>query len=155
MPWLAIPGGADVPIVRITLQAGTAVPTRQAIADGVHKAMVKAWGIPEKDRFLVIDERPAEAMMFRTDYLDVRREDVVLVEITVAPGRPTEMKREFYRTVADNLQAAGVRREDVFIVLYETQRENWSVGNGEAQLLDSELLRRHGWTPPDEPPVTR
>jgi phenylpyruvate tautomerase PptA (4-oxalocrotonate tautomerase family) len=139
-----------MPIVRITLRTGTTVRTQRAIADGVHKAMVKIWGIPEKDRFLVIDECPAEAMSLRSDYLDVRREDVVLLEITVAPGRPTELKREFYRAVADNLEAAGVRREDVFIVLYDTQRENWSVGNGEAQLLDSELLRRHGWTPPGD-----
>src|ERR1041385_2504214 len=112
--------------------------------------MVDAFGIPKADRFLIIDQRPAEAMMFDPTYLDVRRENVVLLEVTVAPGRPTEMKREFYRIVADNLQAAGVRREDVFILLYETQRENWSVGNGEAQLLDPELLRKHGWTPPDE-----
>ena len=140
-----------MPIVRITLRAGTPVRTQQAIADGVQKAMVKAWDIPEKDRFAVIDERPAEAMMFDPGYLlDGRRENVVLVEITVAPGRPTELKREFYRTVADNLQAADVRREDVFILLYETHRENWSVGNGEAQLLDADLLRRHGWTPPGE-----
>ena len=142
-----------MPIVRITLRAGTTVRTHQLIADGVHKAMVKVWGIPEKDRFLIIDERPAEAMIFDPAYLlDGRRENVVCVEITVAPGRPTELKREFYRTVADNLQAAGVRREDVFILLYETHRENWSVGNGEAQLLDSDLLRRHGWTPPGERP---
>lgn len=141
-----------MPIARITLRAGTTVRTQRSIADAVHEAMVKVWGIPEKDRFLIIDERPAEAIMFDPTYLDVRRENVVFVEVTVAPGRPTELKREFYRTVADNLQAAGVRREDAFIVLYDTDRENWSVGNGEAQLLDSELLRRHGWTPPGERP---
>ena len=142
-----------MPIVRITLRAGTTMRMRQAIADGVHKAMVKVIGIPENNRFLIIDERPAETMMFDPTYLDVRRENVVYVEMTLAPGRPRELKREFYRTVADNLQAAGVRREDVFIVLYESQRENWSVGNGEAQLLDSELLRRHGWTPPANDPM--
>ena len=142
-----------MPIVRITLRAGTPARKQQAIADGVHKAMVEAFGIPEKDRFLIIDERPAGAMMFDPTYLlDGHRENVVLVEITVVPGRATETKRAFYRTVADKLQAAGVRREDVFVMLYESQRENWSVGNGEAQLLDPELLRRHGWTPPGERP---
>jgi hypothetical protein len=44
-----------------------------------------------------------------------------------------------------------VRREDVFTVLYETGREDWSLGNGEAQMLDEALLRRHGWTPPSAP----
>ena len=140
-----------MPIARITLRAGTTARTQHAIADGVHKAMVEAWGIPEKDRFVIIDERPAEAMMFDPTYLlDGRRQNVVLVEVSVAPGRPAELKRDFYRAVADNLQGAGIRREDVFIMLYETHRENWSLGNGEAQLLDSELLRRHGWTPPGD-----
>jgi hypothetical protein len=27
-------------------------------------------------------------------------------------------------------------------------REDWSFGNGEAPVLDTELLKRYGWTPP-------
>jgi 4-oxalocrotonate tautomerase len=148
---------ADMPLARIALPAGTPPRTQRAIADGIHAAMVEVFGIPVKDRFLIIDERPAEAMIFDPTYLlDGRRENVVCVEITVAPGRPTEMKRKFYRTAADKLQAAGVRPEDVFIVLHDAHRENWSVGNGEAQLLDLDLLRRHGWKPPaDDPASTR
>lgn len=144
-----------MPLARITLRAGTPPRTQRAIAEGVHAAMVEVFGIPANDRFLILDERPAEAMLFDPTYLlDARRENVVCVEITVAPGRATEMKRRFYQTVADNLLAAGVRREDVFIVLHDAQRENWSVGNGEAQLLDAELLRRHGWTPPETDPAS-
>jgi hypothetical protein len=30
-------------------------------------------------------------------------------------------------------QEAGLRKEDVFINLVETAKENWSFGNGEAQ----------------------
>ncbi len=33
-------------------------------------------------------------------------------------------------------------------MLRETEREDWSFGNGEAQVLDTELLKRYGWTPP-------
>jgi phenylpyruvate tautomerase PptA (4-oxalocrotonate tautomerase family) len=144
-----------MPLARITLRAGTPARTQQAIADGVHKAMVEVIGIPMADRFLIIDERPAGAMMFDPTYLGVHRENAICVEITLAPGRPTETKRAFYRSVADKLHAAGVRREDVFIILHESQRENWSLGNGEAQLLDTELLRRHGWTPPSDDPMKR
>jgi hypothetical protein len=59
-------------------------------------------------------------------------------------------KQGLYKAIADELAGAGVRREDVFITLVESARENWSVGNGEAQLLDTELLAAHGWTPPSE-----
>ncbi|HWE89196.1 MAG TPA: tautomerase family protein [Pseudonocardiaceae bacterium] len=137
-----------MPLVRISLRAGTSPADQRAIADGVHEAMVSAIGIPAKDRFQIIDERPAESMIFDPSYLGVHRQSVVCVQITLARGRPAELKQSLYRAVADNLEKTGVRREDVFTVLYETGREDWSVGNGEAQLLDEELLKRHGWTPP-------
>lgn len=137
-----------MPLVRISLRAGTSVEDQRAIADGVHEAMVSAIGIPAKDRFQIIDERPAESMIFDSSYLGVDRQNVVFVQITLAPGRTVEKKQALFRAIADNLEKTGVRREDVFTVLSESGREDWSLGNGEAQMLDEALLRRHGWTPP-------
>jgi phenylpyruvate tautomerase PptA (4-oxalocrotonate tautomerase family) len=49
-------------------------------------------------------------------------------------GRALDVKKAFYKKIADDLHAkAGVRKEDVFIVLSDTQREDWSFGNGEMQ----------------------
>jgi phenylpyruvate tautomerase PptA (4-oxalocrotonate tautomerase family) len=137
-----------MPLVRITLRDDTAPDTQRAIADGVHRAMVAAIGIPQGDRFQVIEQRPAESFIADPDYLGVSRRDPVFIEITLVRGRTVEKKQNLYRAVADELVAVGVRGEDVLIVLHETGREDWSMGNGEAQLLDEELLRRHGWTPP-------
>jgi phenylpyruvate tautomerase PptA (4-oxalocrotonate tautomerase family) len=137
-----------VPLVRITLNAETPPETRRGISDGVHEAMVAALGIPKADHFQIIDERPAEALVFDEGYLDVARQRVVFVQITLVRGRSVEQKQALYRQLADNLSAAGVRREDVFVQLTETGREDWSFGNGEAQALDTELLARYGWTPP-------
>ncbi len=48
--------------------------------------------------------------------------------------RTVELKKQFYATLVDRLNAqAHVRREDVLIVLTEVAKENWSFGNGEAQ----------------------
>jgi 4-oxalocrotonate tautomerase len=45
------------------------------------------------------------------------------------------MKRALYAEIAARLHAdPGMRKEDVFIVLTETKAENWSFGNGIAQL---------------------
>ena len=46
-----------------------------------------------------------------------------------------ELKKAFYKRVADDLARFGVRREDVFINLIEVARENWSFGNGEMQYV--------------------
>ena len=57
--------------------------------------------------------------------------------MTLNEGRSVEMKRAFYRAVADGLHARiGLRREDVFISLVEVAKENWSFGNGEAQYAE-------------------
>jgi phenylpyruvate tautomerase PptA (4-oxalocrotonate tautomerase family) len=61
----------------------------------------------------------------------------VFIQVTLNAGRTVDVKRAFYRAVADGLhQRLGLRREDVFIGLIEVQKENWSFGNGEAQYAE-------------------
>ncbi|HEV8493710.1 MAG TPA: tautomerase family protein, partial [Candidatus Angelobacter sp.] len=60
--------------------------------------------------------------------------DLVIIQITMSAGRTLELRKCLYRRIADLLhQEAGLRKEDVFINLVETAKENWSFGNGEAQ----------------------
>lgn len=137
-----------MPLVRITVRDDTDPATRRAIANGVQRAMVATIDIPEADRFQIIDQLPAEAIIADPAYLGVERRNPVIIQITLVRGRSQEKKTALYRAVADHLAAAGVRPEDVIVVLTETGRDDWSLGNGVAQLLDTELLARHGWRPP-------
>jgi phenylpyruvate tautomerase PptA (4-oxalocrotonate tautomerase family) len=137
-----------MPLVRITVRDDTSPDRQQAISAGVHRAMVATIGIPDGDRFQIIDRRPGDALIADPEYLGVARQNVVFVEITLVAGRTVEKKKALYAAVAKELGAAGVRTDDVFVVLHETAREDWSFGNGEAQVLDTELLKRYGWTPP-------
>ncbi|MFY9779968.1 MAG: tautomerase family protein [Candidatus Baltobacteraceae bacterium] len=134
--------------MRISLRVDTPAETQRTIADGVQRAMVDALGIPESDRFQIIDQRPAEALIASPEYLGVSRQNVVFVQITLVHGRSPEMKAALFAGIVKHLTQAGVRSEDVFVTLAENGRDDWSVGNGQQQLLDEELLRRHGWTPP-------
>ncbi|HEX3783591.1 MAG TPA: tautomerase family protein [Pseudonocardiaceae bacterium] len=138
-----------MPFVRITVRSDTDEATRLAMSAGVHAALIEALGVPKGDRFQIIEERPASAMIFDRDYLDGDRRNVVCVEITLAKGRDEARKRALYRALAANLGEAGVRPEDVFVLLNETNREDWSFGGGEMQMLDEPLLRKYGWKPPD------
>jgi phenylpyruvate tautomerase PptA (4-oxalocrotonate tautomerase family) len=137
-----------MPLVRIALNADTPKETQRAIADGVHEGLMAAIGIPKGDRFQIIDERPADSLIFDEGYLDVARQQVVFIQIVLVRGRTLEQKQALYRNVADNLSQVGVRPEDVFIQLTENGREDWSFGNGKTQALDTELLARYGWTAP-------
>ena len=137
-----------MPLVRITLRDDTPHETRRAISAGVHRAMVATIGIPDGDRFQIIDERPADSLIADPEYLGVERQNVLFVEITLVAGRTVEKKKALYAAIAKELGAAGIRTDDIIVVLHDTAREDWSFGNGEAQVLDTELLKRYGWTPP-------
>jgi phenylpyruvate tautomerase PptA (4-oxalocrotonate tautomerase family) len=137
-----------MPLVRITVRDDTSPDLQQAISAGVHRAMVATIGIPDGDRFQIVDRRPADALVADPEYLGVARQNPVFVEITLVRGRTVEKKKALYAAVAKELGAAGVRTDDVQIVLHENERADWSFGKGEAQVLDTELLKRYGWTPP-------
>jgi 4-oxalocrotonate tautomerase len=126
-----------MPFVRISLKHSRSQATRHGIADCVHRAMVKAIGIPEGDRFQIITEHGAD-LVYDPNYLDIKRTDgIVIIQITLAPGRTVEQKKALFSSIAESLAAEqGVRKEDVFINLVEAAMENWSFGNGVAQYAD-------------------
>ena len=124
-----------MPLVRISLREGTSVQYRQALADGVHQAMVEAIEIPAQDRFQIITEHPAGGLIYDPSYLGIERsEKIVLVQITLSGGRKPAQKKKLYQRMAEILaKNPGLRQQDLFINLVEVAWENWSFGNGEAQ----------------------
>jgi len=124
-----------VPLVRVDLVSGKPADYRSEIGAVIYDAMIETLGVPADDRFQVITEHPRENLVADPGYLGIiRTEDCVLIQVTLNAGRTVEVKRAFYRAVADGLhQRLGLRREDVFISLVEVPKENWSFGNGEAQ----------------------
>jgi 4-oxalocrotonate tautomerase len=124
-----------MPFARIDMLVGKSAAYRQTVSAVVHDAIVTALSVPMDDRFQVITEHPLENHIFSESYLGVSHtEDIVFVQLTLNVGRSVEIKKAFYKAVADGLQGRlGLRREDVFIVLTEVPKENWSFGNGEAQ----------------------
>jgi 4-oxalocrotonate tautomerase len=127
-----------VPLVRVDLVHGKPEGYRREIGAVIYDAMIETLGVPLDDRFQVIAEHPRENFVFDPGYLGITRtEDCVFIQVTLNAGRTVDVKRAFYRAVADGLhQRLGLRREDVFIGLVEVQKENWSFGNGEAQYAE-------------------
>jgi 4-oxalocrotonate tautomerase len=123
-----------MPLVRISVRPGKPAAYRRALADGVHRALVSAIGIPEDDRFQIVAE---EELIYDRSYLGIQRsEDAVFVYVTFVRGRSTEKKQALYRDIVDNLaRDPGVPPEDVVVTLVENGRDDWSVGRGEAQLV--------------------
>lgn len=124
-----------MPLVRIDLVEGKSQEYRVEIGQIVYGAMLDVLGVPKEDRFQVITEHSKTGLQFDRDYLGIHRsDDCIFLQITLNSGRTLEMKKLFYKAVADGLhEKLKVRREDVLINLVEVAKENWSFGNGEAQ----------------------
>jgi 4-oxalocrotonate tautomerase len=124
-----------MPLARIDLPAGKPAGYGRAVADVVYEAMIMTLNAPKNDRFQVISEHPPETLIIDPAYLDIERSaDALIIQLTLNEGRTVEVKKAFYKAVADGLhERVGLRREDVFISLVEVKKENWSFGNGIAQ----------------------
>jgi phenylpyruvate tautomerase PptA (4-oxalocrotonate tautomerase family) len=124
-----------MPLARIDLPAGKPASYHSAVGDAVYQAMITVLNVPKDDRFQVICEHPAAHLVIDPDYLGIHRSaDAIVIQVTLNEGRTLQMKKAFYKAVADTLfERLGLRREDVVINLVEVKKENWSFGNGEAQ----------------------
>ena len=124
-----------MPLVRISLLHGKPEAFGRNVGDVVYRAMRETLNVPDKDKFQVISEHTPESLVYDPNYLDIERsEGFIAIQVTLNEGRSLEMKKAFYRRVAEDLRRSlDVRPQDVLISLVEVKKENWSFGNGIAQ----------------------
>lgn len=124
-----------MPLVRISLMKGKPEGFGRKVGDAVYRTMTETINVPAKDNFQIITEHDKESLVYDPSYLDIKRTDeIIFIQITLNEGRTVELKKLFYKTLAERLhKELGVRMEDVFVSLVEVKKENWSFGNGIAQ----------------------
>ena len=123
-----------MPLIHVSLCAGKPKAYRQAIFDGLYSAMREALNVPDDDQFMTISEHDAANFRTGNAYGVARSADVVYIQITVFSTRTVEQKKALFRRIAELLgESPGIRPEDVFVIIYDAAKENWSVGHGLAQ----------------------
>jgi phenylpyruvate tautomerase PptA (4-oxalocrotonate tautomerase family) len=129
-----------MPLLRIDVVEGRNAQEIQALADALHRAMLKAFGVPERDRYQIISEHKASGLIAEDTGLGIpRTKNFVLIQITTRPRTRVE-KENFYRFVTEELKAAcNIEASDVMITIVQNTDEDWSFGHGRAQFLTGEL----------------
>lgn len=126
-----------MPLVQIHLVKGKTPKYIQAIADGIHQALMTAWKIPANDRFQMITEYKKSLFHFDKTIWGMRRSDNVIAIYITSIKRSQAMKKKLYQELVKVLtKNPRVRKEDIFVTLVQVAREDWSFGKGLAQLLD-------------------
>lgn len=123
-----------MPLIHISLRTGKPEAWRQAIFDGIYRAMREALDVPKGDAFMTITEHDATNFRYGNAFGINRSDDLVYIQITVFDTRTVEQKKALFRRIADLLgDNPGIRPEDVFVNILESAKDNWSVGHGLAQ----------------------
>ena len=123
-----------MPISQISLRAGKPDAYRQAIFDGLYRALRDALDVPEDDQFMTITEHDAANFRYGNAFGIARSDDLVYIRIIVFDTRTAEQKKALFRRLAELLgKRPGIRPEDLFVNVLDAPKENWSVGHGLAQ----------------------
>ena len=128
-----------MPLITINITEGMTDFAIDQLQDKIHTCFVKAWNIPENGGFYIINERAKSRMRISRTMWWINRSEhpPLLLQITSSP-RSKESKVELFRLLAEELEKQGIQKEDLFISISPTQWEDWSFGNGVAQLLQEE-----------------
>ncbi|MGI3776604.1 MAG: tautomerase family protein [Janthinobacterium lividum] len=126
-----------MPLVRISLIKGKSRDHVRAIGDGVHRALIEAFGVPPDDRFQLVQQLDRDDVVYDAEYLGIHRsDDIVFINIVAGNWRDTAHKKRLFALIAANLALnPGLRPEDVLVVLSPNGRDEWSFGNGLASYV--------------------
>lgn len=128
-----------MPILRIDLIEGRSQAELNELLDAIHRAMLAAFKVPERDRYQIVHQHPAAEMKIEDTGLGIpRTERVVMVQVTTRPRTQFE-KKTFYELLCQELQLCGVKASDVVVAITQNTDEDWSFGYGRAQFLTGEL----------------
>lgn len=129
-----------MPLLRVDVYEGRSKRQLKDLLDALHRAMLAAFKVPERDRYQIVHEHKPSRMIMEDTGLDIpRTENFVFVQVTTRP-RSREMKDAFYRLAVEELErSCGIAPSDVMINMVTTTDEDWSFGMGRAQFLTGEL----------------
>ena len=129
-----------MPLLRFDLVAGRTDGELKSLLDAAHRAIVEAFGVPERDRYQIVHEHRASRMIIEDTGLGIPRTDkVVFLQVTTRK-RKKKQKEDFYRLLCKELEKeCGISPSDVVVSFVEDGDEDWSFGLGRAQFLTGDL----------------
>jgi phenylpyruvate tautomerase PptA (4-oxalocrotonate tautomerase family) len=124
-----------MPLVRIDIGAGYQAGLGREVGEVIYRAMHEEINVPADDKFQIITTHAVSELVFPKSYLGIEySQGIVFIQITLNEGRTTELKKRFYKRIANDCsKELGIREQDILISLIEVNKENWSFGNGEMQ----------------------
>jgi phenylpyruvate tautomerase PptA (4-oxalocrotonate tautomerase family) len=129
-----------MPLIRIDAVEGRTPSQVTTLLDAVHRAVVKAFQVPARDRYQVYQAHPQGFLVMQDTGLNIPRTDQALIVTVVSKKRDEILKRRFYKELTEQLASSvSILPSDVMVAIIENSAADWSFGNGEPQFLTGEL----------------
>jgi phenylpyruvate tautomerase PptA (4-oxalocrotonate tautomerase family) len=119
-----------MPSVTIEIRRAIPADAEVAIIDAVHSALREAFKIPPGDRNVRLIAH--QAHRFACPPSLRQPELYTFISIDAFAGRTLDAKRILFRTIVANLEALGIPKDHIIILLRESSRENWGIQGGQS-----------------------
>ncbi len=129
-----------MPLLQFDVIEGRKPEVIKTILDVAHNVVLEAFGVPERDRYQLVNEHKPSNMVFLDTGLGFERStQFILLRVFTSP-RSDEQKQLFMKRLAEELEKhCGIRGEDLMISFISNQKGDWSFGFGEAQYTTGTL----------------
>jgi hypothetical protein len=129
-----------MPLLRFDILEGHTDSFVQNMLDAAHRAVLKAFAVPERDRYQIVQEHAESRMVVQDTGLGIVRSRNVVVVTVVSRPRSDESKLIFYEALCNEfMEACGIGPDDVVVSFTINSDADWSFGQGRAQFLTGEL----------------
>jgi hypothetical protein len=129
-----------MPLIRFDLIEGRDEKSLKNLLDASHQAVVKAFGVPERDRYQIVTQHPAHELIIEDTGLGFERSKNVVVISVTSNQRSDKQKKNFYKILVQELgEKCGIEPNDIMISIVTNGAADWSFGFGEAQFLNGKL----------------
>jgi hypothetical protein len=117
-----------MPLAQIDLDRKLMQEKKTEISEGIQKAFVDALDAPPDDKFHIFRPHDDGELIADPGFWGVERRSMLAIQVTMVHRYPVDAKLELYRQIAKNLEALGIRHQDIFISIVENGFEDWYPG---------------------------
>jgi len=129
-----------MPLIKIDAIEGRSQSEVTTLLDAVHRAVVKAFHVPVRDRYQIYQAHPKGFLVIQDTGLNIPRTDKALIITVVSKKREEILKRRLYKELTEELaRSVSIAPSDIVVGIIENSGADWSFGNGEPQFLTGEL----------------
>ncbi|MDR3595657.1 tautomerase family protein [Clostridium sp.] len=130
-----------MPFIKVYYNDSLSDNETDLISKSIHDSLMNNFEVPEDDIFHLFLPYKDKQFVFNENYkLSVgkaRTNKMIYVDILCGNGRSSLQKEKLFLSIATNIsKSIEVNPADIFITIKESSRENWSFGEGVAQLIE-------------------